>query len=429
MLEVETALARVQFRRGLITASQAGEIASACDLDRLDLAALAEQAAGAASPVIVLLAHVRTHLSEDVRGALHLGATSQDIVDTAMVLQVRDALDLLDERLLTVATRCVELADQHRGTVLAGRTLKQQAVPITFGLLAARWLGAIDRRLTHLEALRPRLLAVQLGGAAGTLGSFPDQGPELMADLAEELGLADPQLPWHAERDRVMELAGALSAVISVVSKIARDILDLASTEVGEVRTAPLAGPGSSAMPHKGRNPVDAVAARAAARLATGELQVLMTAAGDHEHERAAGAWQAEWVAIPGALMRVLGAVERLAAALDTLEVVEERGRHNLAANFGLTASEQLAHALAEGLGRSAAQSLVGQLASRAMEQQRPLAEVAATDDRVLAVLSDGEVARACDPATTLTNVDALIDRAIATHRACRDGASEEERA
>lgn len=428
MLTVEAALARVQARRGLLTNAQAETITAACDTGNLDLDALAETAAGAASPVIALLAHLRPLLPEDAKSVLHLGVTSQDIVDTAMVLQVRAALDLLEDALHEMAGRCVELAETHRRTVMPGRTLKQQAVPMTVGLLAARWLGAIDRRLTHLQELRPRLLAVQFGGAAGTLGNFPGEGPGLMADLADELGLEDPGLPWHTERDRIIELAGALSAVTSLASKTAGDILDLASTEVGELRAAPLRGPGSSAMPHKGRNPIDAIAARAAARLANGELQVLYAAAGEHEHERAAGAWQAEWVAVPGALMRTLGAVERLAAALATLEVVEDRGRYNLDANLGLTASEQLAATLASALGRAQAQSLVGELASRAAAEGRLLRDVAAADERVNQALSPDEIRQACDPSTTLGNVDALIDGTLRAYQGREHVGGEERR-
>lgn len=418
MLEVEAALARVQQRRGIVTSDQADAIARGCDPARLDLTALADASSGAASPVIAVLAQVRGLLPEHAQAVLHLGATSQDVVDTAMVLQLRAALDLAEEELRGIASRCAELADVHRDTVMAGRTLRQQAVPITFGLVAARWLAALDRQVTHLRIVRPRVLVVQLGGAAGTLGVFPGQGPELMADLATQLGLAAPELPWHAERDRIVEVAAALAAIGAVVGKQAQDIVDLSATEVGEVITTPRQGPGSSAMPHKGRNPVDAMSARAAARLAAGEVQVLLSAAGEHEHERAAGAWQAEWVALPSAVVRVIGALERLRAAVEVLEVDVDRGRDNLAANLGLTNSESLAGALGDELGRPAAQELVGEIAARALDEHRALSEVAAEDDRVLGVLTIDQVAAACDPNATLGNVDAFIDRALRAHEA-----------
>lgn len=417
MLDVEVALARVLQHRGIITADQAEAIADGCDPDRLDLTKLAAEAATAASPVIALLAQVRPSLPDDACAILHLGATSQDIVDTATVLQLRDALDLLEEELLGIAERCAQLADEHRGTVMPGRTLKQQAVPITFGLVAARWLAALDRRVSHLRLSRPRVLVVQFGGAAGSLATFPGQGPELISDLAAELGLGAPELPWHAERDRIVEVVGVLAGINTTVSKQARDVVDLSATEVGEVITAPRHGPGSSVMPNKGRNPVDAMAARAAARLSLGELNVLLTAAGEHEHERAAGAWQAEWVALPSAVVRAAGAVERLSAAMEVLQVDVERGSHNLTANLGLTSSEHLAGALAGELGRPAAQALVGELAACALHERRALAEVAAADDQVRALLSAEQVLEVCDPVATLGNVDAFIDGAIHAHR------------
>lgn len=417
MLEVEAALARVQARRGLITEAHAEAVASACDPAGLDLAGLAGDAAVAATPVIPLLGQVRELLPADAQGALHLGATSQDVIDTALILQVRDALDLLEEELTALARRCAGLADAHRSTVLPGRTLKQQAVPITFGLVSARWLGALDRRLEQLRSARPRVLVVQLGGAAGTLGALPDGGPALVGDLAAELRLAAPDLPWHAERDRIVELAGLLAGVTAVVGKVARDLVDLSATEIGEVATRPRQGAGSSAMPHKGRNPVDAVAARAAVRLAGGDIATLLGGAADHEHERAAGAWQAETVALPAALVRTIGATERLAAALDTLEVDPDRGRRNLDANHGLAMSESLAAALAAELGRPAAQELVAELAARAVDERHTLVEVAAAERRVRAVLSAEQVAAAGDPSGSLVHVDTLIDSALRTHR------------
>ncbi len=417
MLEVEVALAAVQARHGIIAADDASAIARHADPATLDLDSLARSAASAASPVIALLGQLREQVPDEVAAVLHHGATSQDIVDTAAMLQVRAALELLGTELEAVADRCAQLADEHREVVLPGRTLKQQAVPISFGLVAARWLGMVDRRLEHLAGQRDRVLAVQFGGAAGTLGVFPDTGPALLEDLADELGLPAPDLPWHAERDRIVELAGLLQVVVAVTAKIAKDVVDLSSTEVGEVVTVPRGGPGSSAMPHKGRNPVDAMAARAASRLANGELQVLVQAAGEHEHERAAGAWQAEWVALPSALVRTLGAVERLRAALDVLEVVPDRGRRNLAANLGLPASEALATALAASLGRPRAQELVAEVVGAAVEKGVPLADAAVADERFGEHLSEERIREVCDPAASLTNVHALIDRALASHR------------
>jgi 3-carboxy-cis,cis-muconate cycloisomerase len=415
MLEVEAALARAQARLGIITEAQAEGIARACAPGRIDVARLAEEAATAASPVIPLLAQLRETAPEDAVTALHHGATSQDIIATASILQVRDALTAIDLELGSLAERCSALADEHRATLLPGRTLKQQAVPITFGLVAARWLGALVRRREQVAWSRPRVLTVQLGGAAGTLGVYRDQGRALVSELARELDLAAPDLPWHAERDRVVELAGVLSGIVTVVAKIARDVVDLSATEVGEVRVTGPSG-GSSAMPHKRGNPTDAMAARAAARLAAGELSVLFGAGGEHEHERAAGAWQAEWVALPSALVRTAGSVERLGTAVRGLQVVADRGAANLASTFGVTTSEALAAALGASLGRGAAQALVGDLVVVALTERRPLVEVAQADERVAEVLTHDEVAAAGDPRASLSNVSAMIDAARTHH-------------
>jgi 3-carboxy-cis,cis-muconate cycloisomerase len=414
MVEVEAALGRALQRVGVIPAAAAEAITAACDPARLDLVALAAEAGSAPTPVIPLLRAIDTAAGGACR-SLHHGATSQDVIDTAAVLQVREALHLLEEELVAAADRCAELAAAHRGTVLAGRTLGQQAVPVTFGLKAARWLGALDRRVQQLRWARPRVLGVQLGGAAGTLGAYGADGLAVAEALADELALSLPDLPWHAERDRVVELAGILTGVVTTVAKVATDLVLLAQTEVGEVREVG-DGPGSSAMPHK-HNPVHATAARAASRLALGELSVLVGAAGDHEHERAAGAWQAEWVAVPSALVRTGGAVRRLRAALDVLEVDGDRGRRNLLAGLGLTGSEALATALSPALGRTEAQALTGRLVTRAAMERRQLREVALEDARVTSLLGVQGVEAALDVSASLRLVGSLIDRAIATHR------------
>lgn len=413
MLRVESALAAAQAQVGLIPADAAAAVAAACDPDALDIERLARDAAAAATPVIPLLHQLRA-VAPDVSEHLHLGATSQDIVDTAMVRQLRAATELLAGRLLELGDRLAQLAHRHRDTVAAGRTLGQQAVPITFGLRAARWLGAVDRRVEHLRDVAVRVLVAQLGGAAGTLGSYGEHGPALLGAFAAEVGLAEPDLPWHAERDRIVEYSGALAAVVATVGTIAADLIGLAQTEIGEVRESASLGTGSTAMPQK-RNPVHATAARAAARLAQGEIAVLL-AADEHAYERAAGTWQAEWVALPSAVVRTVGAVERLRDAVDGLEVDVARCRDNLAVGLGITGSEALAAALSAALGRAEATAVVGELAARASAERRPLAEVAEADERVRAGLGDRDVVEVLAPEATLASVGALIERALATH-------------
>jgi len=416
MVEVERALARALDLAGLLPPGAADAVVAACDAVALDLPVLAARAARAPTPVIPLI-RALTEQADDLAAAwLHHGATSQDVVDTATVLQVREALDLLDERLLRAASAAAVLAERHRDDVMAGRTLGQQAVPVTFGLLAARWLGALDRRRQQLAEVRPRLLTVQLGGAAGTRAVWGTRADAVTAAFADLLGLAVPDLPWHAERDRVADLAGALAATVGVVGTVATDLVLLAQDEIAEVREGPGDGPGSSAMPHK-RNPVHATAARAAARLAQGECQVLLDATGGHELERAAGAWQAEWVALPSALVRTAGAVTRLASGLANLEVDPDRMRHNLDAQHGLTATEALASVLTPALGRPRAQALAGAVAALAVTQGRPLHDVAADEPRVREIVDADRLVAALDPTAVVAWARPLVDRALATHR------------
>jgi 3-carboxy-cis,cis-muconate cycloisomerase len=416
MVEVEAALGLALARTGLIPADAGEAVARRCAEPALDLDALAAAAATAPTPAIPLLRALREGADDLAAGWLHHGATSQDVVDTATVLQLRAALDVLERRAVALGDRCAELAERHRHTVIAGRTLGQQAVPVTFGLKAARWLGAFDRRIEQLRWVRPRVLTVQLGGVAGTSAVYGEQGLAVADALADELGLAVPDLPWHAERDRIVELAGALAALVTTVEGVATDLVLHAQTEVGEVREARGEGPSSSAVLHK-RNPAHAVAARAASRLATGELGVLIGAAGGHEHERAAGAWQAEWVALPSALVRTAGASARLEAALTGLEVDSDRAWEHLDGHLGLTASEALATALTPPLGRPRAQTLVGELAAAAIERRRPLREIAADHPEVRDHLDPEALTTALDPATSLRLVTSLIDRALATHQ------------
>ena len=411
MLDVEAALARVQARHGLISREAADEVAAACDPVRHDLGALAAEARVAASPVIPLLTRLRAVADPAGSAAVHRGATSQDVIDTAMMLQVRAALDLLDDELVAVATRCAALAREHRATIAPGRTLQQQAAPITIGLVAARWYGAVTRTVARLRAARPELLACQFGGVVGTFGGLGVVGPALLDDLAAELGLHAPDLPWHAERDRIVTLAGLLGGVVEVTGKIAGDVVRSSSTAIGELVEQPPAGPGSSALPHK-RNPVAAVAARAACRLAAGHLHVLQAPA-QHEFERSAGDWQSEWVALPAALVTTIGAVEQVRASLGRVVVDTARCRANLGHTHGLFATETLLAALADELGWDTARSVLGELTSR-VGPERDLAAAATADCRVSAVLDPDRLAAVLAPEAAVAAVEPLIERALA---------------
>jgi 3-carboxy-cis,cis-muconate cycloisomerase len=417
ILAFEAALARAQAAAGIIPPAAADAIAAACQQEQFDVPGLYAAAASAGTLAIPLVRALTERVAPTGRGYVHWGATSQDAIDTALMLQMRAGLDLLDAGLLGVCAACAGLAEQHRGTLMAGRTLLQQALPIVFGLKAARWLGLATRQTQALRASRAQSLALQFGGAAGTLAALGDAGMRAAAALAGELDLPLPDLPWHAERDRVAAIAAALGVAAGAMSKIARDLVLLAQTEVGELSEAatPDKG-GSSAMPHK-HNPVDATMALAAAGLAVGYVPVVLSAM-DQEHERAAGGWQSEWAAIPALFCATAGAVARVRAALEGLRIDTGRMRANLDASGGLPMAESLAIALAPQLGRPEAQKLIGALAARAATEGITLHQAAAADARVMGLLAPAVLDRALDPAEYLGSSGALIDRALAGYRA-----------
>jgi 3-carboxy-cis,cis-muconate cycloisomerase len=323
MLDVEAALARAQ------GSEHAPAIAAVCQAELYDIGRLGADAALSANPIVPLVQALRDQVGPDLAADVHRGATSQDVLDSATMLVAHRALGALLEDLGGAADAATALAADHRETAISGRTLLQQAVPTTFGLKAAGWMTALDEAAARLEAVRDGRLAVQLGGAAGTMAAFGADGPQVLAALARELGLAEPVLPWHTDRTRIAELAAALGEASGVAAKTARDVVLLASTDVGEVREGgdPRRG-GSSAMPHK-RNPVAAVSALACALQAPGLVATLLGAMAG-EHERAAGAWQAEWEPLTD-LMRLTGsAAAWVRDCLDHLQPDPQRMRANL---------------------------------------------------------------------------------------------------
>jgi 3-carboxy-cis,cis-muconate cycloisomerase len=400
LLDAEAALARAQAAAGVIPAEHADAIAAACRADRYDAAAIGEQATGVGNPAAPLVKALRAQVGGDAAADVHRGATSQDIVDSAAMLVARRALSVILDDLAGAADAAARLAAEHRASVMAGRTLLQHAVPVTFGLKAAGWMVALDESADRLQTVRDTRLAAQLGGAAGTLSALGDSALDVLARFAAQLELAEPVLPWHTDRTRVAELAGALGESAGAVAKVAGDVVLLSQTEVGEVREGGDHG-GSSTMPHK-RNPIAAVSALAAARQAPGLVASLL-AAMEHEHERAAGAWHAEWAPLRALLAATGSAAAWLRDCLSNLEVDAERMRSNLG---DALLAERVARALAEPLGRDAADAVV----RAALAEGRPLA-LAAREH-----LDSEDVDRLLDPATYLGATDALIDRALAAH-------------
>jgi 3-carboxy-cis,cis-muconate cycloisomerase len=326
MLEVETALAEVEAEVGLIPATAAVAIRSACDQGGFDVDRLAVEGRKSANPVVPLVAALRERVGGDAAGFVHYGATSQDVLDSAAMLVARRALGVIQSELDRAAASCAQLAKRYRDTPMTGRTLLQQALPITFGLKAAGWL---DPLVSARERLAGLSLAVQLGGGAGTLASLGPDGERVAGLLAARLGLDEPPLPWHAARFRIADLGTSLALTAGVLEKIALDVVLLSQTEVGELAESSGGGRGgSSSMPHK-RNPAGSVVAIACARRVRGDAGVLL-AAMPQEHERAAGAWQSEWGPLSDALALTGGAAAAMREVLEGLDVRPERMRENL---------------------------------------------------------------------------------------------------
>lgn len=413
MLEFEAALAAAEAGAGVIPGDAAEPIAAACDAERFDLELLGREARAAGNPAAPLVRLLTESVQGDAADYVHWGATSQDVTDTAAMLVAREALALIGKELDGVAAACAGLAEQHGTTVMAGRTLLQQALPITFGLKAAGWLSAVDDVRRRLAAVP---LAVQLGGAAGTLASLGEEGVRVLGLLAAELDLQEPVLPWHTARQRVAELGAALALVAGVLEKIALDVALLAQTEVGEV-AEPADGHrgGSSTLPHK-RNPVGSALAIACARRVRGEASILLGAMAQ-EHERAVGAWQAEWEALSRALGYSGGAAAALREALEGLEVRPGRMRDNLELTGGLVLAEAVSMAIAKRVGRREAHRLVEAASRRAAEAGRPLRDELLDDAHILEHLRPEEIDRALDPASYLGSTKALIDRVLQRYR------------
>lgn len=408
MLRVEAALARVQGRLGVIPKAAAARISKVAESFAPEPASLAAATAEAGIPIPALVAALREAIGDPAANHLHWGATSQDIIDTALVLRLRTALEILEQRLIALSQSLAALADSHRRTFMVARTRGQQAVPTTFGLKAAVWLAPLLRSRERLDQLRPRLLLLSFGGAAGTLAALGDRGPAVAEALAQELGLGLPPLPWHVQRDGLAELAGWLSLVTGSLGKLGQDVLLLAQSEVGEVREGGAPGRGgSSTMPNKA-NPVASevlvTAARYNATLLAGMHQALL-----QEQERGGPGWQLEWLTLPQMLVMTGCALRHAGNLLDNLEVDPARMRRNLDAANGLILAEAATFALAAHLPCPRAQALVKAACAEAKASGRHLIDL-------LAETSDAPVdwPKLRDPANYLGAAETFIDRVLA---------------
>jgi 3-carboxy-cis,cis-muconate cycloisomerase len=407
MLDAERALAVAEARAGLFPEDAAEAIAAWCHAELYDADEIAERGRTVGNPAEPLVRALTRKVGAEVGRYVHRGATSQDVLDTAAMLVSRRALDLILAELAGVLAGCAALAEAHRSTPLAARTLLQHALPTTFGLKAAGWLVAVLDARRRLADLQAHGLAAELGGAAGTLAALAEHGPAVLRLYAEELDLAEPVVPWHTNRVRVAELGGALDVAAGTLAKIGLDVALLAQTEVAEVREPE--GGGSSTLPHK-RNPVRSTLARACARQVHAHAAVLSGGLAQ-EHERAIGDWQAEWSALSGALALTGGAAASARRVVEGLEVDVERMGRNLDATRGLIMAERVAGLLADELGRLEAHDLVGAASARASAAGRALRDELLDDPRI--DLSEDELDAAFDPATYLGSAETFVDRAL----------------
>nr|WTA65319.1 3-carboxy-cis,cis-muconate cycloisomerase [Micromonospora sp. NBC_00855] len=409
MLDVEAALARAAADAGILPPPAAEAIVEQCRAERYDPLALGLAADATGNPVVPLVGELTAAVPEDARAWVHLGATSQDVLDTALVLVAVRALGPLLDHLDAAVDTAAQLADAHRDTVMVARTLGQQAAPTTFGLKAAGWLTGLVEGRDRLRRARVTQPA-QLGGAVGTLAAYGPAGAEVTERFAAHLGLPPSPLPWHTRRQPWLDLATALGGLLVAAGKVALDVGLLAQNEVGEVAEGGAGRGGSSAMPHK-RNPVDSILVTAAARRGPGLVATLFAAA-VQEHERAAGAWHAEWEPLLDLLHLAGGAAARCARMLAGLQVRPERMRENLDATGGLLLAEAVAARLAPAVGRGVAHDLVTRAAAGPSFRAALLA-----DPEVRAHLSDTEIAEALDPYRWLGSAGRFVDSALAAAR------------
>jgi 3-carboxy-cis,cis-muconate cycloisomerase len=421
MLDFEAALARAEAATGVIPASTAGPITQACKAGAFDLAALAESATRSGNLAIPLVkaltaAVAKADIEADAEAAryVHWGATSQDVIDTASMLTLRAGIDALLADIGRAVAGFASLARQHRNTPVVARTWLQHALPMPFGLKLAEYAAALHRSRRRLQRLRKETLALQFGGAAGTLAALGDKGLLVAEKLAQELELPLPEAPWHTHRDRIAEAASVFAILAGTCGKIARDVQLMMQTDVAEAFEPSGEGRGgSSTMPHK-RNPVAAATALGAATMAP-NLAATIFAAQIQDHERSAGSWHAEWPTLPSLLLVTSGALAAIVDIAEGLEVDTARMRVNLDATNGLIMAEAATMALAEKIGKSEAHHLVEAASKQAVAGKKGLREVLAADIKVTAHLSAERLTQLFEPMAYQGVSQTLIDRLLAS--------------
>ncbi len=410
-VEVEVALAAVEGRLGVIPKDAAAAIKRQARAEAIDLAKLKQETDLVGYPIVGVVHQLAKQCGEAGR-YLHWGATTQDIMDSAVVLQMREALALVEQDLDALETALAALAKKHAKTVMAGRTHLQHALPVTFGYKAAVWLSMILRHRERLAQLRPRVLVGQFAGAAGTLASLGDKGLAVHDGLMKELGLGRATMPWHVARDGPAETVAFLALVTGTLAKIATDVALMMQTEVGEAFEPFAEGRGSSStMPQK-RNPISCELILAAAKIVRQHAGLMLDAMAA-DHERATGPWHLEWVAIPEAFIATAGALKQARFMLEGLIVEPERMRRNLDLTGGLIVAEAVMMALAEHTGRQAAHDLVYGACRAALDKGTTLLVELEQRPEVTRHLDKKRLAKLTDPVNYLGSASAMVHRAL----------------
>ena len=412
-LAVEVALARAEARAGIIPGPIAESIAAAVDVDRLDLSAMSAEYERVGFPILPFVHQLQKQCDSEAARFIHWGATTQDIIDTGLVLQMRDGLKLIEAELDELIESLIALCRAHRDTVMVGRTFQQHAAPITFGYKVAVWLGELLRHRERLPAIKKRALVVQFGGAVGTLSTLGSDGLKVLKELAKELKLEEPLISWHTARDGWAELIHWIAMMGATLGKIATEVATLMSTEIDELREPYLPGKGgSSTMPQK-RNPTACPIIIAAAHRLRDLVPSQLTAM-IQEHERAVATQPLEWMVIPEAFLVISGALKHAKPMLAGLTVNTDRMRKNIEAGGGFLMAEAVMMGLAPKIGRSEAHKLVAAAANRALDDGKTLRVGLLADEMIMQQLTVEEVDRLLEPGSYLGCAGQMVDRVLA---------------
>jgi 3-carboxy-cis,cis-muconate cycloisomerase len=412
-LDIERALAVVQGRLGLIPQEAADEIVSHCTLDQIDMARLRAQTERIGYPILGVVSQLNALCRDKLGEYCHWGATTQDITDTATVLQIREGLVLVDEELQAIAAAMARLAREHRDTPVIGRSNLQQAIPVTFGYKMAGLLAAILRHRERIAQLRERVLVGEFAGAAGTLASLQTGAMATQAGLCAELGLQQPVIAWHTIRDNIAEVGTVLGLIGGTLGKLSLDVKLMMQTEIGEVFEPYHHGRGSSStMPQK-RNPISSAYIHGAISVLRQHAAALMDAM-VADHERSTGPWQIEWIVLPEAFCLLAGALKQSRVIVEGLEVDVVAMRRNIDMTHGLVMSEAVMMGLGPCIGREYAHDLVYDICREALKQQRPLLDLLCENAQIMAHVSREQLAAMCDPANYLGQSGLMVDRVLA---------------